>query len=116
MGGHDFWASSENKPLTARQRWLREHREVRFYLTHDEYKLLEDLASEEGLTVKDFILKLARELRQLKAESSTLRELGVDCKPTMVAECVTELRKILLQRSVAACLEFLEWLLKKRGP
>jgi uncharacterized protein (DUF1778 family) len=39
-----------------------EHKEVRLYLKRDEYELLESLASEEGLTVKDFILKLAREL------------------------------------------------------
>jgi hypothetical protein len=57
---------SENKRLTARERWLREHKEVRLYLKRDEYKLLESLASEEGLLVRDFILKLARELKQLK--------------------------------------------------
>jgi hypothetical protein len=57
---------SENKRLTARERWLREHKEVRLYLKRDEYELLESLASEEGLLVRDFILKLARELKQLK--------------------------------------------------
>ncbi len=105
---------SENKRLTARQRWLMEHKELRFYLRHDEYELLESLASEEGLTVRDYILELARGLKQFEAEISTLRELGVNCKPTRVAECITELKKILLQRSVEACLEYLEWLLKRR--
>ena len=75
--------------------------------------MLESQASEEGLTVKDYILKIARDLEQLKAEISTLRELGVNCKPTRVAECITELKKILLQRSVEACLEYLEWLKRR---
>jgi hypothetical protein len=49
---------SENRGLTARERWLMEHKEVRLYLKRDEYELLESLASEEGLIVKDFISKL----------------------------------------------------------
>jgi hypothetical protein len=71
---------SENKRLTARERWLREHKEVRLYLKRDEYKLLESLASEEGLLVRDFILKLARELKQLKQLTLKPRHGEVWCK------------------------------------
>jgi hypothetical protein len=108
---------SENKLLTARERWLREHKEVRLYLKRDEYDLLESLASEEGLTVRDFILKLARDLEQLKAESSTLAKLGVNCKPSRVAECVSGLKeKLILQRlEYALCMERLERLLGRRS-
>jgi hypothetical protein len=42
---------SENKRLTARQRRLKMHKELRLYLRDDQYKLLESQASEEGLTV-----------------------------------------------------------------
>jgi hypothetical protein len=91
---------SENRGLTARERWLMEHREVRLYLKRDEYDLLESLASEEGLIVRvivrDFILKLAGDLKQLKAESSTLKILGVDCKPSRVAERVSGLKEKLI--------------------
>jgi poly-D-alanine transfer protein DltD len=90
---------SENRELTSRERWLRQHRELRFYFKHDEYELLESLAAEEHLTVKDFILKLAKELEMLRAESSTLRILGVNCKPTRIVECINELRdKLVLQQ------------------
>jgi hypothetical protein len=84
-----------------------EHKEVRLYFKHDEYDLLESLASEEGLTVKDFILKLARDLKQLKAEISTLAKLGVNCKPGRVAECIGELKeKLLIQKlEYAICME-----------
>jgi hypothetical protein len=87
-----------------------EHKEVRLYLKRDEYELLESLASEEGLTVKDFILKLARELEQLKAESSTLAKLGVNCKPTNIIECVSNLKERLLIQMIeyAVCMEYLE--------
>jgi hypothetical protein len=103
---------SENR-LTARQRWLMEHKEVRLYFKRDEYELLENLASEEGLMVKDFILKLARDLKQLEAESSTLRILGVNCKPSRVAECVSGLKEklILQQLEYAICMEQREKLL-----
>ncbi len=118
----------ENR-LTARQRWLMEHKEVRFYLKKDEYELLESLASEEGLTVKDFILKLARDLQQLKTKISTLEAL--DCKPSNVIECVSralELWEKLVVRSLdlalehEACLkrlkeyeELLKFILRVRG-
>jgi hypothetical protein len=104
---------SENRRLTARERWLREHREVRLYFRRDEYDLLESLASEEGLTVRDFILKLARDLKQLKAESSTLAKIGVNCKPSRVAECVSGLKEklILQQLEYAVCMEQQERLL-----
>jgi hypothetical protein len=94
-----------------------EHKEVRLYLKRDEYDLLESLASEEGLTVRDFILKLARDLEQLKAESSTLAKLGVNCKPSRVAECVSGLKeKLILQRlEYALCMERLERLLGRRS-
>jgi hypothetical protein len=111
--GKTFGHVSENKRLTAKERWLKEHKEVRLYLRHDEYELLESLASEEGLTVRDYILELARGLKRFEAEIYTLRELGVNCKPTGVAECITELKKILLQQSVEACLEYLEWLKRR---
>ncbi len=111
--GKTFGHVSENKGLTARERWLREHKEIRFYLTHDEYELLESLASEEGLTVRDFILKLARDLKQLKAESSILAKIGVNCKPSRVAECVSGLKEklILQQLEYAICMEQREKLL-----
>jgi hypothetical protein len=104
---------SENRGLTARERWLMEHKEVRLYFKHDEYDLLESLASEEGLTVKDFILKLARDLKQLKAEISTLAKLGVNCKPGRVAECIGELKeKLLIQKlEYALCMKRLEKLM-----
>jgi hypothetical protein len=106
---------SENRRLTARQRWLRQHKKIRLYLKRDEYELLESLASEEGLTAKDFIVKLASEPRQLKAESSTLRTLGVECKPTSVIECVSKLRERLVIQMLeyAVCKEHLERLKKK---
>jgi hypothetical protein len=111
---------SENKRLTARERWFREHREVRLYLKHDEYEFLESLASEEGLTIRDFIVRLARELKQLKAESSTLGKLGVNCKPARVIECINELKeKLVIQMlKYALCreqLEQLEKLLSRRS-
>jgi NifU-like protein involved in Fe-S cluster formation len=105
----------ENERLTARERWLRDHKEVRFYLRHDEYELLEGQASQEGLTVKDYILKIARELEQLKAEIPTLRKLGVECKPSNIIECVNSLKeKLLIQMLLfAACKEYLERLKKQ---
>jgi len=61
-------------------------------------------------------LKLARDLEQFKAEIPTLRKLGVNCSPTRVLECITELKLKLLQRSLeyAACMEVVEWLRKGR--
>ena len=38
-------------------RWRREHKEVRLYLKREEYEVLERLASEQNMTVKEFILK-----------------------------------------------------------
>ncbi len=77
---------SENRRLTARERWLMEHKEVRLYFRRDEYELLESLASHEGLTVKDFIVKLARDLQQLEQKTPALEKLG--CKPSSVVDCV----------------------------
>jgi uncharacterized protein (DUF1778 family) len=104
---------SENKRLTARERWLMKHKEIRLYLELDEYQLLESLASEEGLTVRDFILKLAKDLKQLEAESSILAKIGVSCKPSRVAECVSGLKEklILQQLEYAICMEQREKLL-----
>jgi protein-disulfide isomerase-like protein with CxxC motif len=92
------------------------HKEIRLYFRPIDYEVLESLASEEGLTVKDFILKLARDMEQFKAEIPTLRKLGVNCNPTRVVECITELKLKLLQRSLeyAACMEVVERL-RKRG-
>jgi hypothetical protein len=106
----------ENKRLTARQRWLKMHKELRLYLRDDQYKLLESQASEEGLTVKDYILKIARELEQLKVEIPTLRKLGVECKPSNIIECVNNLKEKLIVQMLlfAACKEYLERL--KRRP
>jgi hypothetical protein len=104
--------NSENKGLTARERWLREHREVRLYFKQDEYELLESLASGEGLTVKDFILKLIGELRELRESpySKILEKMGVDCRPTGIARCVNELsEKLLIEIPIAEhCKEILE--------
>ena len=97
---------SENKRLTARERWLKEHKEVRFYLRHDEYELLESLASQEGLTVKDFIVKLARDLQQLEQKTLALEKLG--CKPSSMVECVNrtlELWEKLVAGSLSLALE-----------
>jgi hypothetical protein len=77
---------SENRRLIARERWLMEHKEVRLYLKRDEYELLESLASQEGLTVKDFILKLAKDLQQLEQKTPALEKLG--CKSSSMAECM----------------------------
>jgi len=44
------------KKETYRDRWLREHKEVRFYIKKDDYKLLQELAISRGLTIKDLIL------------------------------------------------------------
>jgi hypothetical protein len=120
---------SENRRLTARERWLKEHKEVRFYLRHDEYELLESQASEEGLTVKDYVLKIARDLQQLKQKTPALETLG--CKPNNVVECVNktlELWEKLVVRSLdlalehEACLkrlkeyeELLKFILRVRG-
>ncbi len=76
----------ENKRLTARERWIKEHKEVRLYLKRDEYELLESLASQEGLTVKDYILKIVRDLQRLRQKTPTLEKLG--CKPSSVVDCV----------------------------
>jgi hypothetical protein len=120
---------SENRRLTARERWLREHREVRLYFRRDEYELLESLASQEGLTVKDFILKLARDLQQLEQKTPALEKLG--CKPSSMVECVNrtlELWEKLVAGSLnlalehEACLkrlkeyeELLKFILRVRG-
>jgi len=37
-------------------RWRKQHKEVKFYLKKEDYKMLEKLASEHGMTVKDFVL------------------------------------------------------------
>jgi hypothetical protein len=98
---------SENKRLTARQRWLKMHKELRLYLRHDEYELLESQASEEGLTVKDYILKIARDLQQLKQKTPTLETLG--CKPSSVMECMNktlELWEKLVIGSLDLALEY----------
>jgi hypothetical protein len=98
---------SENRGLTARERWLREHREVRLYFRRDEYELLESLASQGGLTVKDFIVKLARDLQQLERKTPTLEALG--CKPSSVMECVIktlELWEKLVAGSLDLVLEY----------
>jgi hypothetical protein len=114
-GGYDFRSSIGEWGLTARERWLREHKEVKLYLKRDEYDLLESLASEEGLAVKDFMLKLARELKQPKAEISTLRKLDVNCGPARVVEYITELKVKLLLRNLeyAVCMEYVEWLKRR---
>jgi hypothetical protein len=120
---------SENKRLTARERWLREHKEVRFYFRRDEYELLENLASQEGLTVKDFILRLAKDLQQLEQKTPALEKLG--CKPSSMVECLNrtlELWEKLVAGSLnlalehEACLkrlkeyeELLKFILRVRG-
>jgi hypothetical protein len=120
---------SENRRLTARERWLMEHKEVRLYLKRDEYELLESLASQEGLTVKDFILKLAKDLQQLEQKTPALEKLG--CKPSSMVECMNrtlELWEKLVAGSLnlalehEACLkrlkeyeELLKFILRVRG-
>jgi hypothetical protein len=107
---------SENKRLTARERWLREHRELRLYLKHNEYELLESLASEEHLTVKDFILTLTGQLMQLKKQAPVLEKLGVNCRPANVFECIEQfwVKLVLEQLEHAICMNQLERL--KRSP
>jgi hypothetical protein len=43
-------------------RWLKEHPRLTLYLTKEEFDLASELASYEGMTVKDFIAKTIREL------------------------------------------------------
>ena len=43
-------------------RWRKQHKEVRFYLKRGEYEVLERLASERNMTVKEFILKNVEKL------------------------------------------------------
>jgi hypothetical protein len=120
---------SENRRLTARERWLMEHKEVRLYLKRDEYELLESLASQEGLTVKDYILKIAKDLQQLEQKTPALEKLG--CKPSSMVECLNrtlELWEKLVTGSLnlalehEACLkrlkeyeELLKFILRVRG-
>jgi hypothetical protein len=101
---------SENKRLTARERWLREHRELRLYLKHDEYQRLESLASEEGLTIKDFILALTEQLMQLKKQAPVLEKLGVNCRPANVFKCIEQFwEKLVLEKlEHAICMAQLE--------
>ena len=37
------------------RRWRKQHKEIRLYLKRKEYEVLEKLASEQGMTVKDFV-------------------------------------------------------------
>jgi hypothetical protein len=106
-----------------------EHKEVRLYLKRDEYELLESLASQEGLTVKDYILKIVRDLQRLRQKTPTLEALG--CKPSSVVDCVNralELWEKLVAGSLnlalehEACLkrlkeyeELLKFILRVRG-
>ena len=101
---------SENKRVTARERWLREHRELRLYLKHDEYQRLESLASEEGLTIKDFILALTEQLMQLKKQAPVLEKLGVNCRPANVFKCIEQFwEKLVLEKlEHAICMAQLE--------
>jgi len=46
-----------------RTRWLKKHKEIRFYLTVQEYMVLEQLAKEKGLTVKELVLNAIKELK-----------------------------------------------------
>ncbi len=119
----------ENKRLTARERWIKEHKEVRLYFKRDEYELLESLASQEGLTVKDYILKIVRDLQRLRQKTPALEKLG--CKPSSVVDCVSralELWEKLVVGSLnlalehEACLkrlkeyeELLKFILRVRG-
>ncbi len=46
-------------------RWLREHPQVRLYLSRDEYELLKKLASEKGVSIKEFILSIIKDLNKV---------------------------------------------------
>jgi len=51
------------KKETARDRWLKRHKEIRFYLTEEEYKELEKIASKYNMLVKDYLVMVAKDKR-----------------------------------------------------
>jgi len=85
----------KGKELDARTRWLLKHKEVRFYIKKDEYELLEKLASARNMTVKDYVISVAKELISVGEE---LKKLEEKAKELRIREAVLNEEEDKLQR------------------
>jgi len=45
-------------------RWRKQHKEVRLYFKAEEYEVLKDLASKHNMSVKEYILKYANDVKK----------------------------------------------------
>ena len=56
-------SGSKRKKERYIDRWKRQHKEVKFYFKKEEYEVLDKLATAHNMTVKDFILKFANDVK-----------------------------------------------------
>jgi len=69
-----------------RERWLREHHEVRLYLSRDDYEFLRGLADRSGKSFRELLLDALRGLRECVSEEDVLRDVlnFIDKKAYMI--------------------------------
>jgi len=48
----------KSKKETYRDRWLKEHPRVSFYLERDRYEMIRSMAESKNMSIKEFILSL----------------------------------------------------------
>jgi hypothetical protein len=56
--------ATRKKKETYRDRWLREHPRVTFYLDRQTYDMIKELASKKNMSVKEFILSIIEDFRK----------------------------------------------------
>jgi flagellar biosynthesis/type III secretory pathway protein FliH len=63
----------KKKRETYYDRWRKEHPQVTFYLTKDEYETIKELAFSKNMTIKDFIVGVAKNIVNFKNEIENTR-------------------------------------------
>jgi flagellar biosynthesis/type III secretory pathway protein FliH len=64
------------KRETYYERWRKEHPQVTFYLTKDEYETIKELAFSKNMTIKDFIVGVAKNTINFKNEIKSAFDKG----------------------------------------
>jgi len=88
-------AKKKEKKLNFRTRWLLKHKEVRFYLKKEEYELLEKLAAARNMSVRDYVVSVAKELISVGEE---LKKLEEEARKLKIWESVLNEEEDKLQR------------------
>jgi len=79
-------------------RWLREHPQVRLYLSREEYEWLKELAEERGVSIKELVLEAIRDAKKFYEEglfkgSDDIRDEFIDSPKYFYEEVLDRARE-----------------------